>query len=159
VTDVRESVLGPFECLLGTWEGECDGMSGRGKQTSTYELILDGKFLQVKNEAVFPPSEKKPIGETHRDIGFFSCDKARNRYVYRCFFNEGFVTQYTVSVLDGPPLVFTLESESIENGRPGMRAREVYKLVGQDEMTSVFELAFPGKDFQTCLWQTMGRCR
>jgi hypothetical protein len=46
----------------------------------------------------------------------------------------------------GKTIVFT--SQSIENIPAGRRARETYKIVGPDELTEVFELAGPGKDFE-----------
>jgi hypothetical protein len=48
---------------------------------------------------------------------------------------------------DGKTIVFT--SESIENIPAGWRARETYKIVSEDEFTETFELAGPGKEFET----------
>jgi len=44
-------------------------------------------------------------------------------------------------------MVFT--TESIENIPAGFRARETYRILGPDEFVEVFEIAEPGKDFET----------
>ena len=48
---------------------------------------------------------------------------------------------------DGKTFVFS--SESIENIPPGWRARETYRIISSDEFESQFDLAEPGKDFET----------
>ena len=51
------------------------------------------------------------------------------------------------SSADGKTMVFT--TDSIENIPAGFRARETYKILGPDEFVEVFEIAEPGKDFET----------
>jgi hypothetical protein len=41
--------------------------------------------------------------------------------------------------------VFT--SETLENLPAGFRARETYKILNNDEVVEIFELAAPGKEF------------
>jgi hypothetical protein len=62
---------------------------------------------------------------------------------------EGFVTHYVAASIseDGKTIVFN--SESIENIPAGWRARETYKILSADEFVEVFELAAPGKEFET----------
>jgi hypothetical protein len=64
--------------------------------------------------------------------------------VLRQFNIEGFVNQYVLEA--GKPGELIFATESIENIAPGWRARETYRLVG-DELHTIFELAPPGKDF------------
>ncbi len=40
-------------------------------------------------------------------------------------------------------------TEAIENIPSGWRARETYVIHGTDEFEEIFELAAPGKDFET----------
>ena len=61
------------------------------------------------------------------------------------FHVEGFVTTYTTGPNALPELVFT--SETLENLAPGWRARETYRLTGDNTFVEVFELAAVGKDF------------
>jgi hypothetical protein len=67
--------------------------------------------------------------------------------IFRQFHIEGFINQYVIESIssDGKTIVFS--SESIENIPTGWRAKESYKLSNNGELTEVFELAEPGKDF------------
>jgi len=148
--DEKEYVWAPFTFFIGSWEGSGEGGSGKSKTERDYKLLLNGKFLQVRNKSVFEPQEKNPKGEIHEDIGFFSYDSGREKFVLRQFHVEGFVNQYILDSIaeDGETLVFV--TESIENIPRGWRARETYKILNNDEFTEVFELAAPGKDFEIC---------
>ena len=111
--------------LLGSWEGPTEGQSGEGTDQRRYQLALRDQFIEVHNNSTYPAQEKNPKGEVHEDVGYISFDRTRQRLALRQFHVEGFVNQY---VEDVPPasgdLSFT--SESIENIRPGWRARETY---------------------------------
>jgi hypothetical protein len=138
----------PLEFFVGHWQGTSQGEPGQGKGERDYEFVLRGKFLQLKNKTVYPPQQKNPKGEVHEDLGFYSYDKHRNKFVLRQFHVEGFVNEYIEeeNAADGKTLVFI--TERIENIPEGWRARETYKILNRDEYTEVFELAPPGKEFQ-----------
>lgn len=135
-----------FRFFLGAWEGEGQGQPGRSRVSCEYTLVLDGRFIEVRNRSIYAPQEGNP-GEDHRDVGFISFDGARGKHVLRQFHVEGFVNQYVHESTsdDGKTLVFV--TEAIENIPAGWRARETY-LVGEDELVERFELAEPGKDFE-----------
>ena len=66
----------------------------------------------------------------------------------RQFHVEGFVNQYVEDEgSTARKLVFT--SEQIENIPVGFRARETYIVNGPDAFEEIFELAEPGKTFET----------
>jgi hypothetical protein len=139
-----------FEALrffLGAWEGEGEGKPGKSRVTREYALVLDGRFIEVRNRSLYAPQEKNP-GEDHRDIGYISFDSARGKHVLRQFHVEGFVNQYVHQSTseDGKTIVFV--TEGIENIPPGWRARETYVITGPDQFIERFELAEPGKDFE-----------
>jgi hypothetical protein len=133
--------------LLGRWEGVQEGRPGKGTASREYTRVLDGRLLRIVNRSDYPSQPANPKGESHRDEGFFSFDRARQRLVLRQFHVEGFVNQY---VEDGGAtrerISFT--SEAIENIAPGWRARETYVVHGAAEFEEVFELAEPGKPFE-----------
>lgn len=146
-TAKQDSIWLPLKTMIGTWTGTSEGQPGRGTYERSYEKVLNGKFIEVKNKSTYPPSKENPKGEVHKDHGFISFDKARKTFVLRQFHIEGFVNQYRIESIssDGTTIVFI--SESIENIPAGFRARETYHLNGPDEFTETFELAEPGKDF------------
>jgi hypothetical protein len=137
----------PFQFFLGKWEGEGQGQPGRSRVTREYALVLDGRFIEVKNRSVYAPQEGNP-GEDHRDVGYLSFDSARKKHVLRQFHVEGFVNQYVHDSTSDDGKVFAFLSEAIENIPPGWRARETYTVLGPDEIVERFELAEPGKDFE-----------
>lgn len=139
-----QSVWEPLKFLEGSWQGTSKGKPGVSSVERTYEFVLNGKFLSVRNKSVYAPQPANPKGETHEDRGMISFDRARKRFIFRQFHIEGFVNTYVSE--EGKPLVFV--SEAIENIPPGWRARETYTIISPDEFTETFELAEPGKDFE-----------
>jgi hypothetical protein len=137
-----------FQFFLGSWEGEGQGRPGKSQVRREYELVLDGRFIEVRNRSLYAPQEGNPKGEDHRDVGYLSFDSARKKHVLRQFHIEGFVNHYVLDSAseDGKTLLFV--TESIENIPAGWRARETYTLEGEDRMVERFELAEPGKEFE-----------
>jgi hypothetical protein len=88
----------------------------------------------VKNASTYPPSQQNQKGEVHQDKGFISYDRTRKTLVLRQFHIEGFVNQYKLESisLDGMTIVFI--SEAIENIPTGFRAKETYKVTGENEI-------------------------
>ncbi|HMG90074.1 MAG TPA: hypothetical protein VK589_08435 [Chryseolinea sp.] len=147
-TSQQDSVWLPFKNMIGTWAGTSEGQPGKGKYERSYQIVLNKKFIEVKNKSTYPPSKDNPKGEVHEDHGFISYDKARKTFVLRQFHIEGFVNQFKIESIspDGKSIVFI--SESIENIPAGFRAKESYQIVNDNEFTETFELAEPGKDFE-----------
>jgi hypothetical protein len=147
-TDKKQDVWAPFKFFVGAWEGTGTGQSGISKVEREYQFALNGKFLQARNKSIYEPQEKNPKGEMHEDWGLFSYDRNRKKFVLRQFHVEGFVNQFVLDSLaaDGKTLVFV--TESIENIAPGWRAKETYKVLNDDELVEIFELAGPGQNFE-----------
>lgn len=144
----QDTLWKPFESFIGNWTGKGGGATGEGTYERSYKFIFNKKYIEVKNKSVYPPSKDKTSGEVHEDIGYISFDKIRNTFVLRQFHIEGFVNQYTLDSVpvDGKRLVFV--SESIENIKPGWRAKEIYEIHNDGEITETFELAPPDKEFE-----------
>jgi hypothetical protein len=144
----QDSVWLPFKNMIGTWTGTSEGQPGKGKYERTYQIVLNKKFIEVKNKSTYPPSKDNPKGEVHEDHGFISYDKGRKTFVLRQFHIEGFVNQFKIESIspDGKSIVFI--SESIENIPAGYRAKESYQIISENEFIETFELAEPGKDFE-----------
>lgn len=144
----QDSVWLPFKNMIGTWTGTSEDQPGNGKHERTYQIVLNKKFIEVKNKSTYPPSKDNPKGEVHEDHGFISYDRGRKTFVLRQFHIEGFVNQFKIESIspDGKTIVFI--SESIENIPAGYRAKESYQIISENEFIETFELAEPGKDFQ-----------
>jgi hypothetical protein len=136
----------PLRFFVGTWRGDQSGQPGNGVSERIYEFVLNGRFLQVKNTSTYPPQAKNHSGEIHHDMGMIGYDRARKKFVFRQFHQEGFVNTY-VQEANNDPKKLVFNSEAIENIAPGWRARETYFLLNDQEFIERFELAESGKEF------------
>jgi hypothetical protein len=116
--------------MTGEWEGESDGLPGRGTVKRSYRFVLGDKFLHEQNVSTYPAQPKNPKGEVHEHWSFFSYDRARQKLVLRQFHQEGFFNQYAMlAPTEAGRIVF--ESEALENIPSGWKARESYDVVSQ----------------------------
>lgn len=135
--------------ILGEWTGTGSGF-GNNKSTinSSFQLVMDGKYIEVKNESQFEPTEKNPQGEHHIDKGFISYDKARNIIVFRQFNVEGYYNQYILNEDKSTEDTLIFETEYIENFVPNGKAIWTIKKVSDTEIETIFDVSF-GQEF-TC---------
>lgn len=136
--------LRPLEWLVGTWEGTASGGPGEGAQTRRYELVLRGEFIMGTNRTEWSKTADHPDGEVHEDVSLISYDRAAKRFVMHVFYVERFVAGYGCEQQGADTFVFT--ADRVQNGPPGMRARETLARHG-DELRPRFEVAMAGEDF------------
>lgn len=155
----QDSLWAPFRWFAGEWLGDSEGQPGKGRYERSYTIILNKKFIEIKNKSTYPPTQQNPKGEVHEDRGFISYDRSRKTFVLRQFHIEGFVNQYRLESIspDGKTIVF--ESEAIENIPAGFKARETYKINGDKEFTEIFEMAEPGREFTIYSKATLKRAK
>jgi len=137
-----------FDYLIGSWSGKGSGFGNEGSVIqSQFRYLMDGKYIQVMNESRFAPTEDKPSGDYHVDIGMISYDTIREILVFRQFHNEGYVNQYVFSdtLSNDTDLVF--ETESIENLPAGGAARLTIRKLSDNEIETIFDVAMPGETF------------
>jgi len=146
-TEKKADVWQPLRFLEGSWEGQGDGMSGVSKVVQEYRFILNKKYIQMKTKSVFKPQEKNPNGEVHEDMGMFSYDQFRKKFILRGFYVEGFVNQYVLDSISSDEKTFIFVTELIENAPPGTKAKLIFKIHTDEEMEQSFHVAFPGKEF------------
>jgi hypothetical protein len=144
----QDSIWFPFRHFIGKWVGTGEWVDGKGTYERSYQFVLNKKYIELKNKTVYPPTKENPKGYVHEDFGYISYDKARKTFVFRQFHGEGFVNQYTIESIspDGKTIVFV--TEAIENIPKGWRARETYSVNEDKELTEVFDLAEPNRDFE-----------
>jgi hypothetical protein len=145
--------------LVGRWKGSSEGEPGKGSVARSYEVVLGGRFIHERNRSEYPVQPANPKGEVHEHWSVLSYDRVRKLPVLRQFHQEGFVNTYRLVDRreDGRVLVF--ETEGLENLPGEWRARETYTRVSDDEFTETFELAAPGKPFETYSRATLRRER
>lgn len=135
----------PMKFFAGQWTGAGEGEPGQGNYERSYNYILGGSFVEVKNKAAYPAKGQK--GKIHEDIGYLSYDKGRKTFVLRQFHAEGFVNTYVLDSISQDKKTIVFITEQIENIPPGWRARETYTVLSNNEFIETFELAEPSQDF------------
>lgn len=143
LTEKKREVWEPLQFLEGRWEGHGQG----SVVTQEYRFVLNKKFLQMKTKANFEPSEKRPEGEIHEDMGLFSYDQSRETFVLRGFYVEGFVNTYILDNISDNGKTLTFVTEHIENAPPGTKAKLIFKIMDSDEIEQSFHVAWPGREF------------
>jgi hypothetical protein len=155
----QDSLWLPFKVFIGKWSGDSEGQPGKGRYERSYEVVLNKKFIEVKNKSTYPPSKENPKGEVHEDRGFISYDKSRKTFILRQFHIEGFVNQYKIESISPDNKIIVFISENIENIPAGFRARETYQIINENQFTETFEMAEPGKDFELYSKATLKRVK
>lgn len=144
----------PFEkvgFVIGDWTGTGIGFGNEtSKIESSFQFVMDRKYIEVKNESQFAPTDKNPKGDHHIDKSFISFDKNRNLIVYRQFNNEGYFNQYLLNDSLSTETTLVLETEIIENFVPNGKAKWTIKKLNENEIETVFDVSF-GKEF-SCFW-------
>ncbi|MFT3910731.1 MAG: hypothetical protein QM737_15040 [Ferruginibacter sp.] len=147
-TSRKDSIWQPMKFFLGTWTGTGEGEPGKGNYERTYKLILNNNFIEIKNKSTYPPTDKLPKGEVHEDLGFLSYDKGRKKFMLRQFHTESFVNTFILDSISPDKRTIVFITESIENIPKGFRAKETYKILNDNEMEEIFEIAEPNKEFE-----------
>ncbi|MGI9519882.1 MAG: heme-binding beta-barrel domain-containing protein [Pirellulaceae bacterium] len=133
----------PLRPMIGVWEGQRTGMGGDANMEVEWKFVMGENFIRVSSKTI-------EGDDPHGDVGFISFDQARQQFVYRAFFSEGFVNQYAGTMSDdGKSIEF--ESESVENGPPGLRAKEVISLHEGGGMQTQLHLASGDQPFKLCV--------
>ena len=132
--------------FAGRWKGDETGVAGHGIGMREYRLIMNDTYLVSMNTSTFQPQPQNPEGEVHEDWVVFSHDQSRG-IVARGFYIEGFVIRYFLDSEPSNDSVLVFVSEAVENGPPGIRARLIYTMLGDNNFDETFEIAMPGKDF------------
>lgn len=139
-----------LEGLIGHWAGTGSGFGNEtSKIESSFQYVMDGKYIEVVNDSKFEPTTDNPEGEHHVDRGFISFDQERNLILYRQFNIEGYVNQYVLNLSRSDNSTLVFETEQIENLSSGKARWTIHIGSGQD-IETVFDVSFDGDEF-TCL--------
>lgn len=148
ITTAQENPFEKIDYVLGSWQGTGSGFgNSKSKIKSEFNLVMGGKYIEVKNDSKFEPTANNPEGENHIDWGMISFDKSRKKIIYRQFNVEGYVNQYVLidSLTTESTIVF--ETENIENFVEGGRAKYTIKKINQNEIETIFDVSFPGREY------------
>ncbi len=133
---------GPAQFLIGRWTGEGTGQPGQGTGAFSFTPELQGAVLVRKSYAEYPPTAGRPAFR-HDDLTIIYREEGSKQLRATYFDNEGHVIGYTLKAIENG-VVFTSDSP-----QTAMRYRLTYTNTGADRLKLKFEIAPPGKDFNT----------
>ena len=97
------------------------------------------------------------MGEIHDNWDIISYDKVKAKYVFRQFHAEDITNSFSLDSLKADQGILEFESESTENFIEGWKAKEVYKIINENEFIEIFYLAAPGKEYSEYVRNTFKR--
>ncbi len=130
--------------LLGAWSGTASRGDRIGGRMDRFALELAGSYLVHRASTVFPAEEGKPE-ESMEEVGYFTYDREKRRYVASYFFSTGVSADYDVAILPGGSL--NLTAPSLTNYEAGARSRLLFTRREDGGLETSLEIAPPGKDF------------
>jgi hypothetical protein len=127
--------------LEGEWRGYGAFASDTTYIHKRFVRELRGAVLVERTIDMFVPDTASTEYEIHEDLTVYHADGSAIRA--KGFFVEGFAWSSTVRVsASGDTLL--VETDAVENGPPGSRARVTIVRTGPDAFSSLFELGFGG---------------
>lgn len=144
----QQNSLEKLKFIIGDWNGSGVGFGNATSTiTASYNFVMNKKYIEVKHESQFKPTEKNPKGDHHIDNGFISYDSSRKKIVYRQFNNEGYINQYILNEKLSTDTSLIFETEIIENFVPGGKARYTINKISENEIETIFDVSFPNKEY------------
>ena len=150
ITLAQNDPFNRISFILGEWSGTGLGFGNeKSRIESSFSLVMDGTYIEVRNESQFEPAASNSEGEHHMDKGFISYDQTRDRIVFRQFNIEGYINTYLLvdSLSNENKLIFY--TESIENFVPGGSARWTINKIDDNQIETIFDVSFPDQGY-TC---------
>lgn len=148
---LAQNRLSQFDFLIGNWQGVETGVSGDGIGYRTYSYELGENYIMQKNQSTFPKSDKKPIGEVHKDIGMFSYDSNKKEFIYRSFNIENFTNIFVLNDSLSNETKFIFITREIENNPGNWKAKVVIEKISETEFKEFFNIAMDGVNFKPFL--------
>ncbi len=50
-----------FQFFLGSWEGEGQGRPGKSQVSREYQLVLDGRFIEIHNRSLYSETRLRRV--------------------------------------------------------------------------------------------------
>ena len=146
--------------LVGRWQGEGVGPSGKSDTVLIVERVLGDRFVHMRTRAEFRPDGAAPDSEpteVHEDWGMVSHDSGADVVRLRQWHVVGFVNSYALDREPAREGWTSFTSTAIENFAPGWRARWSYRITAAGKLEQNLELAQPQQDWFVCNRATLQR--
>ncbi len=130
--------------LVGPWSGTASSRGRVGGRVVRFTMELSGNTLVERGSTIFPAEEGRPE-ESLEDVGVWTYDRERRKYVASYFFSTGVSGAFEAEIQgDG---TIRLVAPSLLNYESGARARLTLKKAGDSGLDLSMDIAPPGRDF------------
>jgi hypothetical protein len=133
--------------LTGSWSGAAESGARVGGRVAHFTPQFSGNYLVHRGSTILTADDGKE--ETIEEVGYFTYDREKRRYVASYFFSTGIMGTFDVEMV---PEGVRLVSRELLNAEAGTKARMLFSRKAEGEISLSTELAPGGKDF--VLWLT-----
>ena len=130
--------------LVGHWSGTTASGSRIGGRVVRFSMELSGNTLMERGSTIFPAEEGKPE-ESLEEIGIWTYDRERRKYVASYFFSTGVSGAFEAEIREDGSI--RLVAPALLNYEAGARARLTLRKAGETGLEVAMDLAPPGRDF------------
>ena len=131
-----------FTFLVGSWSGSAESGARVGGRVARFTPEYTGNYLVHRGSTILTADDGKE--ETIEEVGYFTYDREKRRYVAAYFFSTGISATFDVEF--GPEGV-RLVSRELLNAEAGTKARMLFSRKADGELMLSMDLAPPAKDF------------
>jgi hypothetical protein len=131
-----------FAFLTGSWSGAAESGARVGGRVARFTPEFSGNYLVHRGSTILTADDGKE--ETIEEVGYFTYDREKRRYVASYFFSTGIMGSFDVEIV---PEGLRLLSRELLNAEAGTKARMLFSRKADGEISLSTELAPGGKDF------------
>src|SRR5512143_122503 len=128
--------------LVGSWSGGAESVARVGGRVARFTPEFSGNYLVHRGSTILASDDGKE--ETIEEIGYFTYDREKRRYVASYFFSTGICATFDVEIA---PAGIRLASRELLNAETGTKVRMLFARKADGELLLSTDLASPGKDF------------
>jgi len=128
--------------LVGSWSGSAESGARVGGRVARFTPEFTGNYLVHRGSTILTADDGTE--ETIEEVGTFTYDREKRRYVATYFFSTGISATFDVEIApDGARLT----SREVLNAEAGTRMRMLFSRKSDGELALSMDLAPGGKDF------------
>ena len=131
-----------FAFLVGSWAGGAESGARVGGRVARFTPEFSGNYLVHRGSTTLTADDGKE--ERIEEVGYFTYDREKRRYVASYFFSTGIMGSFDVEIA---PEGVRLVSRELLNAEAGTKARMLFSRKADGELALSMDLAPGGKDF------------
>jgi hypothetical protein len=128
--------------LVGSWSGIAESGARMGGRVARFTPEFTGNYLVHRGSTFLAADDGKE--ETIEEIGYFSYDREKRKYVASYFFSTGISATFDIEIA---PEGVRFASRELVNAEAGTKARMLFSRKPDGDLALSMDLAPGGKEF------------